>query len=103
MRTALSNGVPQVHATCRLQIVSLIRGMGGAAGAQKAFDFAASTIRGRDPRGNLDFHCALARAAVKRVECDLAKVQAEEILRQFAEYQQPLQPWEMLMDKRHSR
>jgi hypothetical protein len=102
MRTALANGVPPVHATCRLHIFSLIRVM-GAMGPQKAFDFAASTIRERDPKGNLDYHCALARAAVKRVECDFAKMQAEELLRQFPQYQEPLQHWDKLLEKRYAR
>jgi hypothetical protein len=76
MRKALANGVLPIYATCRLQIASLIRGMGAAAGAQKAFNFASSTVRARDPKGNLDFHCALARAAVKRVESDLARIES---------------------------
>ena len=86
---AVQNGVPLEHATNRLKLVRLILDRG----LQPAFDYAINAIRTHNPRGDLHFQSAMARAAVGKVSYDVFYEMAKEIRRQ-AQQQEPLPPWQ---------
>jgi len=83
---AIAQKIPPHFATNRLKITRLIVDNG----LQTAFDYAIGSIRGQNPRGNIDFQLSMARAAVGKVSFELHYKIAQDIREQAVK---PLPAW----------